>query len=85
MWQVYALIARDLARERAHEAHQAWLVREAAALAADERQRHPALARRQVGALRRVLAAVMRGVEAGAASLARAARTTAARLEGRAV
>jgi hypothetical protein len=84
MWQVYALMAKDLARERAREAHQARLAREAAAFAADERQRHPGLARRRVGAVRRVLAAGMRAVEAGAGSLARAARSTAARLEGRA-
>ena len=83
MWQVYALMAQDLARERAREARQARLAREAAAFAAGERRRHPGLARDRVGAPRRVLAAGLRAVEAGAASLARAACTTAARLEGR--
>lgn len=83
MWQVYALMAQDIARERAREAQQVRLAREAAAFAAAELRRHPGLPRVRVGAMRRVLAAALRGVETGAASLARAACSTAARLEGR--
>jgi hypothetical protein len=85
MWQVYALMAQDLASERAREAQQTRLAHEAAAFAAGERRRHPGSDPRRVGASRRALAAGMRGVEAGAGSLARAARTMAARLEGRTV
>jgi hypothetical protein len=84
MWQVYALMARDMARERAHEADQVRLARDAVAFEAGERRRHPGITPRRVGAPRRGLAAGLRAVEAGAGSLARAARATAARLEGRA-
>ena len=84
MWQVYALMARDLAQEREREARATRLAHEAAAFAADEMRRHPDLAGRRVGVPRRVLAAALHGVESGAGSLARAARTTASRVEGRA-
>jgi hypothetical protein len=83
MWQLYALMAQDLAREREREARAVQLAREAAAFAADEARRHPGLARRRVGAPRRALVAALRGVESGAGTLARAARSTASRLEGR--
>ena len=83
MWQVYALMAQDLAREREREARAVRLARQAADFTADEVRWHPGLARVRAGGLRRMLAGGLRRVAAGAGSLARVAGSTAARVEGR--
>ncbi len=84
MWQVYALMARDLAHEREREARANRLARDAAAFAVDETRRHPGLPQPRPGVVRRAAATALRWIETMAASLARTACTTAARLEGRA-
>jgi len=84
MWQLYAMAAQDLLREREREARAVRLARDAAAFASEERRRHPSLGPAPVGAARRALARALRAVEMAAGSLSRAARATAARVEGRA-
>jgi hypothetical protein len=85
MWQIYAFLAQDIARERRREAAAAALAREAAAFEASERRAHPGLVQaRRIGRARRALAASLRRVSAGAAALARSACDAAARLDGQA-
>jgi len=67
MWQVQALMALDIARERAAEA-QAW--RRAAELSAGRPSR-----------IRRIAAATLRGVQGAAATVARSACSLAERVE----
>jgi hypothetical protein len=67
MWQVQALMALDIARERAAEA-QAW--RQAAELTAGRPSR-----------IRRVAAGTLRGIQGAAAAVARSASSLAERVE----
>ncbi len=85
MWQIYAEMARDLARERQQEAEKRSAWRRAEESAATERLAHPDLApMRAIAAPRRALAATLRQVGAGAGSLAGSACAAATRIEGRA-
>ena len=85
MWQTYDFLAADRIRDRQREAASVALARRAvleagAQVGRGSRGRPRAV---RVSAPRRVLAVVLRRVEAAAGSLAAAARGTAARLEGR--
>jgi len=71
MWQVHALMALDIARERAEEAH-AW--RRAAELTAGRPSR-----------IRRIAAGTLRGVQGAASAVARWASSLAERVEQPAV
>jgi hypothetical protein len=85
MWQLYSYLAQDLIRERQREAAAIARARRAAAPDAGwdtgsaDRSR---ATRSRAGAPRRTLVAVLRRVEMGAGSVARAASGTAARVEG---
>ncbi len=78
MWQIYAIIAQDLIRDRQAEAE------------AEARYHRLLLADHGVsavpvtrpGLLRRLSAGALRRVEAGAAWISRRASSTASRLEG---
>jgi len=87
MWHVYALLAQDRIRDRQREAAAVALARRAVANGAgledgSRKQAHRAAI--LAGTRRRVLAAVLRRVEAGAVTLAAAAHAMAARVEDRA-
>ena len=71
MWQIQALMALDIARERAAEA-QAW--RRAAEFSSERPSR-----------IRRIAASTLRGIQAAAAAVARSASSLAERVEQPAV
>jgi hypothetical protein len=86
MWQIYAYLAQDVARERTREAEAVARARRAHELRDAEQRAHPWLAQRRavrMGAIRRATAATLRGVSSAAGSVARSACDAAARLEGR--
>lgn len=80
MWYVNALVAIDIARERAREAEAASERHRLAQLVAVQRRAHP---QRFVGRRRVVVAAALRRLSTGADSLATAACNAASRVDGR--
>jgi hypothetical protein len=83
MWQVYAMRALDLTRERIQEAEMARLARLAQETLDEERRRHAIEDAVGPGRARRALAGALRRFGSGAESLAAAACSAASRVEGR--
>lgn len=81
MWQLLAIQALDLARERADEAARDRLARDARAFAAAERTRHGLAT--DAGPARSLAAAALRRVSAGLESASDAACDAASRLDHR--
>jgi hypothetical protein len=81
MWQIHAMIALDLARERAREAEAAAEHHRLLALVADERAEHP---ERHRPLARVLLASTLRHLSGGADAVADAACRAARRLDGQA-
>ncbi len=83
MWQIYAMLALDLTRERLLEADTARRARWARETLEEERRRHAVEDAVSPGAGRRAVAGALRRLGAGAESLADAACSAASRVEGR--
>jgi hypothetical protein len=78
MWQIHALLALDIARERQREAHAWAMARAAREMAADETSRH---AHGRPGRPRAAAVRVLRRLSGALESGSRAACGAAARLE----
>jgi hypothetical protein len=83
MWQIYAMLALDLTRERIQEAETARLAWQAREMRDEERRRHSPKVAAAPGRARRALAGALRRLGSGAESLAAAACSAASRVEGR--
>jgi hypothetical protein len=82
MLPLQALLAIDIANQRAREAAELSARRRTAELIAEEAAEHPTAARARPGRGRLAVAAVLHKVEGGAANVARSAGDAASRLDG---
>lgn len=82
MLPLQALLAIDIARERAREAAELSARHRTAELIAEEAAEHPTLADLRPGRGRLAIAAALHVVEGGASSVARSAAHAASRLDG---
>jgi hypothetical protein len=82
MLPLHALLAIDIANERAREAAALAGKRRTAELVAEEAAEHPRTSASRPGRSRLALAAVLHIVEGGAATVARSAGDAAARVDG---
>lgn len=81
MWQMYALLALDIARERQREARQLALARQARASMADERRRHGLAA--APSPVRVAVGGALRRASGAFEAVSNAACAAASRIDGR--